>query len=107
MKTEKEYAKMEAARNKASDDYFKARPQLEGGHNRKIFESGFDRAWELDESKIINIPSPQKDWSPFNLALNTWRSEGRLSGMRYYFKSEADVIAATEIFRKMLQDAME
>jgi len=60
-------------------------------------------SWQPPKAQL---PPPQKDWSPFNLDLNTWRPDGRLSGMRYYFKSEADVIKATEMIRNMLQDAM-
>jgi hypothetical protein len=41
------YAEMEAARNKAEDAYFAARPQLQAhGLQRQLFRAGFERAFE-------------------------------------------------------------
>ena len=41
--------------NHLSDEYFKARPQLDNGHNRRIFESGADRMyWMLKDNKELN-----------------------------------------------------
>jgi hypothetical protein len=37
---------MEAARNGAEDAYFEARPQIDGHDRRKVFDAGFERAWE-------------------------------------------------------------
>lgn len=154
MMTEQECAEFEAARNSASDEYFKARPGLDKGDNRKIFEAGFKWAYELAllgkpmdaktasvngvefdpietdtlmallsiknnghidhirkklkealYAPLQSIPSPRRDYSPFNLDLNTWRSSGRISGMRYYFESEEYAVQATEVIRKLLQDA--
>lgn len=39
-------ATMEAARNGAEDAYFKARPQIDCNDRRKVFDAGFERAWE-------------------------------------------------------------
>lgn len=49
---EHDIALMEGAMNKASDEYFKARPQLDSTHNLRIFQSGFARAWEVKETDI-------------------------------------------------------
>jgi hypothetical protein len=39
-------ATMEAARNSAEDAYFEARPQIDSSDRRKVFDAGFERAWE-------------------------------------------------------------
>lgn len=39
-------AAMEAARNGAEDAYFEARPQIDCNDRRKVFDAGFERAWE-------------------------------------------------------------
>ena len=36
----------EAAQIAASDGYFGARPQIDSGDRRRVFEAGFNRAWE-------------------------------------------------------------
>lgn len=48
---ERDFAIMEAARNEALDQYFKARPQLTVEPEwfkayQKLFEAGFTRAWD-------------------------------------------------------------
>ena len=47
---------MEAARNAAVDAYIEARPQLDSIHNRRIFEAGFERAWEQRQREIDKAP---------------------------------------------------
>jgi hypothetical protein len=42
---EQERALCEAYCNTASDEYFKARPQLESDVNRRIFYAGHRKAW--------------------------------------------------------------
>lgn len=44
--SEREIAEMEAARNSAEDAYFDARPQIDTGHCRHLFNAGFERAWQ-------------------------------------------------------------
>ena len=39
-------ATMEAARNSAEDAYFEARPQIDCNDRRKVFDAGFERAWD-------------------------------------------------------------
>lgn len=55
--TEREIAVYEAARNKASGDYFRARPQLASIQNLEMFEAGFERAWNLlkQQNKGVQI----------------------------------------------------
>jgi hypothetical protein len=43
---ETEKAIMEAERNAATDAYFKARPKIDTPENWRIFEAGFERAWD-------------------------------------------------------------
>lgn len=43
---ELERAEMEAARSEAEDAYFAARPQIDCNDRRKVFDAGFERAWE-------------------------------------------------------------
>lgn len=40
------YAEVEAARREAEDAYFGARPQADTIINRRLFQAGFDRAYE-------------------------------------------------------------
>jgi hypothetical protein len=49
---ELERATLEAARNSAVDAYIEARPQLDSTHNRRIFEAGFERAWNLRQNEV-------------------------------------------------------
>ena len=44
---ELERAKMEAARNEAEFRYFEARPQIDTLDRRRVFQAGFDRAWDI------------------------------------------------------------
>jgi len=45
---ELQIAKLESARNKAVDDYFSARPELERTrHEERLFEAGVQRAWSV------------------------------------------------------------
>ena len=39
-------AMMQAALNSAEDAYFEARPQIDCHDRRKVFDAGFERAWE-------------------------------------------------------------
>ena len=54
------YAEMEAARNKAEDEYFKARPGRDSDFNRMLFAAGFERAFE----KLWKDPSPPTQEAP-------------------------------------------
>lgn len=49
---ELERATLEAERNAAVDAYIEARPQLDSIHNRRIFEAGFERAWNLRQNEV-------------------------------------------------------
>ena len=42
---EKNRALMEAHHIAAADEYFEARPQIDCNDRRKVFEAGFQRAW--------------------------------------------------------------
>lgn len=57
--TERYYAEMEAARNQAEDEYFKARPQLARTISEEtLFRAGFERAFKAAwdrESKAVCI----------------------------------------------------
>lgn len=59
---ELEHAKMEAERNSAVDAYIAACPQLDNTHNRRIFEAGFERAWNLRQKEIdaLTVTNEQK-----------------------------------------------
>lgn len=46
MNSEEQYIEMEAARIDSSEQYFSARPQIDGLDRRRVFESGFDRGWK-------------------------------------------------------------
>jgi hypothetical protein len=49
---EKEIAIMEGLRNRASDEYFKVRARiLDTGHNRKIFEAGYERGYQTSTER--------------------------------------------------------
>jgi hypothetical protein len=52
-------ALMEGAMNKASDDYFKARPQLDSELNLRIFQAGFDRAWKQVKETDLSLNSDE------------------------------------------------
>lgn len=43
---DQEHAIKEGHRNKAEDDYFNARPQVDHNMNRVYFKGGFDRGWD-------------------------------------------------------------
>ena len=58
---ELERAMLEAERNAAVDAYIEARPQLDSIHNRRIFEAGFERAWNLRQKEIDALTVPNKD----------------------------------------------
>ena len=49
---EQQVAMKEGIVNHLSDEYFKARPQLDNGHNRRIFESGADRMYWMLKDKV-------------------------------------------------------
>lgn len=40
-------AKKESTRNATVDAYMSARPKLDTKQNRKLFEDGFNRAWDI------------------------------------------------------------
>lgn len=44
---ERNIALKESERNHCSDNYFKVRISIDTKDNRKIFEDGFDRAWDI------------------------------------------------------------
>lgn len=44
--------KMSIARNKAEEDYFSARPQIDCNDRRKVFEAGFELAWNARQKEI-------------------------------------------------------
>ena len=48
---EQQIAMMEGMINHLSDEYFEARPQLDSTNNRRIFESGANRMYELIANK--------------------------------------------------------
>jgi hypothetical protein len=48
---EKNRALMEAHQIAAEDEYFAARPQIDSNDRRKVFEAGFQRAWEKVNSE--------------------------------------------------------
>lgn len=60
---ELERAQMEAARNGAEDEYFKARPQIDCNDRRKVFDAGFERAWAVRQAEIdrLNIELQKRD----------------------------------------------
>ena len=52
---ELERATLEAERNAAVNAYIEARPQLDSIHNRRIFEAGFERAWNARNNEIDRL----------------------------------------------------
>jgi hypothetical protein len=39
----------------AEDAYFEARPQIDGDDMRRVFDAGFERAWDQQQAKIDRI----------------------------------------------------
>ena len=56
-----EYAMMEANRIVACDGYFNARPQIDSGDRRSVFEAGFERGYAAalaeKASESVKVPS--------------------------------------------------
>ena len=52
---ELERAKMEAARNEAEFKYFEARPQIDTTDRHRVFQAGFERAWEAAKKEGSNV----------------------------------------------------
>jgi hypothetical protein len=50
---EQKIAEMEYASNKASDEYFAQRPQIDSLDRRKVFEAGFERAWRFKDAEQV------------------------------------------------------
>lgn len=50
----------EANHIKYSDEYFDARPQIEGDDRRKVFEAGFKRAWQHQQAKIDELKAEKE-----------------------------------------------
>ena len=44
--TEEELSRMEYERNSAENAYFDARPQIDSGDRRRVFDAGFERGWK-------------------------------------------------------------
>lgn len=57
---EQQIAMMEGMINHLSDEYFKARPHLDSTNNRRIFESGANRMYELLANKYDEFQSEVK-----------------------------------------------
>ena len=57
---EQQIAMMEGMINHLSDEYFEARPQLDNNHNRRLFESGANRMYELLANKYDEFQSEVK-----------------------------------------------
>ena len=68
---ELERAQMEAARNEAEDEYFKARPQIDCNDRRKVFDAGFERAWAVRQAEIDRLLSKDAGPDPLCEALNS------------------------------------
>ena len=49
--------KMGIARDKAEDDYFSARPQIDCNDRRKVFEAGFELAWNARQKGLRSLNS--------------------------------------------------
>ncbi len=51
-------AKLEGARNKSSEEYFSARPQIDNLDRRKVFDAGFERGCKaaLSEPEAVTLP---------------------------------------------------
>jgi hypothetical protein len=50
---EQKLAEMEFARNKATDEYFTERPQIDTHDRRRMFEAGFERAWRFKDAEQV------------------------------------------------------
>lgn len=48
-------ATMEAGRNQAADAYFEARPQIDCGDRRRVFEAGYERGWEERNREVLAL----------------------------------------------------
>ena len=53
--SERDFAIREAEEIGSSDDFFKARADLESDANRRVFRAGFDRAWQKRQSAIDQL----------------------------------------------------
>lgn len=54
-RAEHNYAVMEAERIATSEAYFKARPHIDNGARRNVFESGFDRGYRAAQKRIEHL----------------------------------------------------
>ena len=52
---EKDIALREAAHIAASDEYFKARPNIDSNDRRRVFEAGFNRAWGVQGGELERL----------------------------------------------------
>jgi hypothetical protein len=56
---EKNIAYRESSQIVSTDEYFKARPQIDNHDRRKVFESGFERGWEASKKHYEAAPTPE------------------------------------------------
>jgi len=56
---EKNIAYRESSQIVSTDEYFKARPQIDNHDRRKVFESGFERGWEASKKHYEATPSAE------------------------------------------------
>ena len=78
----------EAARNHAMDEYFKARPQLmRTRHEECLFEAGFDRAWQAEQSVPVVGEPVGLGW----YLLSEYDGDERISRMIMLGQPEPDV----------------
>lgn len=78
---EAQRAIMEGERNAAAEDYFKARPQLDFIGNRRIFESGFQRGYEVRPASPVAQDEREGDFANFT----------RLQLIQYIEKLRSDI----------------
>jgi hypothetical protein len=56
---ENNIAYRESSQIVSTDEYFKARPQIDNHDRRKVFESGFERGWEASKKHYEAAPTPE------------------------------------------------
>jgi hypothetical protein len=56
---EKNIAYRESSQIVSTDEYFKARPQIDNHDRRKVFESGFERGWEASKKHYEASPTAE------------------------------------------------
>lgn len=59
---ERDIAIMEGEMNHSEDEYFKARPQIDTGHCRHLFQAGFERAWQAARAQPAQQRSVPEGW---------------------------------------------